>query len=128
MAYCTVSIGSGLVDGLYGKSQFPIKSYLEKRGEAFEERSILKKLFRMETSKHWAEPVSYTHLNPVLLGIVQKTKSFLKGICRSNATRKFRNAECITAFFLIGNHFNPVRKIQIIVQILFHAQNRLQRQ
>ena len=55
MAYCTVSIGSGLVDGLYGKSQFPIKSYLEKRGEAFEERSILKKLFRMETSKHWAE-------------------------------------------------------------------------
>lgn len=51
MAYCTVSIGSGLVDGLYGKSQFPIKSYLEKRGEAFEERSILKKLFRMETSQ-----------------------------------------------------------------------------
>lgn len=58
MAYCTVSIGSGLVDSLYGKSQFPIKSYLEKRGEAFEERSILKKLFRMETSKHWAEQYS----------------------------------------------------------------------
>ncbi len=55
MAYCTVSIGSGLVDSMYGKSQFPIKSYLEKRGEAFEERSILKKLFRKETSKHWAE-------------------------------------------------------------------------
>lgn len=35
MAYCTVSIGSGLVDSMYGKSQFPIKSYLEKRGEAF---------------------------------------------------------------------------------------------
>lgn len=29
MAYCTVSIGSGLVDSLYGKSQFPIKSYLD---------------------------------------------------------------------------------------------------
>ncbi len=55
MAYCTVSIGSGLVDSMYGKSQFPIKSYLEKRGEAFEQRSILKRLFRMETSKHWAE-------------------------------------------------------------------------
>ncbi len=55
MAYCTVSIGSGLVDSLYGKSQFPIKSYLETKGEAFEQRSILKKLFRMETSKHWAE-------------------------------------------------------------------------
>lgn len=55
MAYCTVSIGSGLVDSLYGKSQFAIKSYLETKGEAFEQRSILKKLFRMETSKHWAE-------------------------------------------------------------------------
>ena len=55
MAYCTVSIGSGVVDSLYGKSQFPIKSYLETRGEEFEQRSILKKLFRMETSKHWAE-------------------------------------------------------------------------
>ena len=35
MAYCTVSIGSGVVDSLYGKSQFPIKSYLETKGEEF---------------------------------------------------------------------------------------------
>ncbi|MCQ2439435.1 MAG: hypothetical protein MJ074_06710 [Oscillospiraceae bacterium] len=55
MAYVTVSIGSGLVDSLYGKSQFPIKSFLEKQGEAFEQQSLLKKLYRMEKSKHWAE-------------------------------------------------------------------------
>lgn len=53
--YVTVSIGSGLVDSIYGNCQFPIKSYLEKRGEALEQASLLKHLFRMETSKHWAE-------------------------------------------------------------------------
>lgn len=53
--YCTVSIGSGLVDSMFGKCQVPLKSYLEKRGEAFEQESLLKYLFRMETSRHWAE-------------------------------------------------------------------------
>lgn len=58
MAYCTVSIGDGVHESRYGNSQFPIKSYLEKRGEAFEQASVLKKLFRMQTSKHWAEKFS----------------------------------------------------------------------
>ncbi len=53
--YCTVSIGSGLVDSIYGNCQVPLKSYLEKRGEAFERESLLKYLFRMETSRHFAE-------------------------------------------------------------------------
>lgn len=53
--YVTVSIGSGLVDSVYGNCQVPIKSYLEKRGEAFEQTSLLQKLFRLESSKHWAE-------------------------------------------------------------------------
>ena len=56
--YVTVSIGSGLVDSIYGKCQFPLKSYLEKRGEALEQASLLKYLFRMESSKHWAEQYS----------------------------------------------------------------------
>ena len=56
--YCTVSIGSGLVDSIYGNCQVPLKSYLEKRGEAFERESLLKYLFRMETSRHWAERYS----------------------------------------------------------------------
>ena len=56
--YCTVSIGSGLVDSIYGNCQVPLKSYLEKRGEAFERESLLKYLFRMENSRHWAERYS----------------------------------------------------------------------
>lgn len=55
MSGITVSIGSGLVDSVYGNCQFPLKRYLEKRAEAFEQKSVLDKLFRMETSTHWAE-------------------------------------------------------------------------
>lgn len=55
MAYLTVSIGSGLVDSVYGNCQVPLKSYLLKKGEAFEQGSVLTKLFREENSKHWAE-------------------------------------------------------------------------
>lgn len=58
MAYCTVSIGSGLVDSVYGKCQFPLQSYLLKRGEAFEQTSVLKKLFREVNSKHYIEGYS----------------------------------------------------------------------
>lgn len=56
--YVTVSIGSGLVDSVYGNSQFPIMSYLMKRGEAFEQQSLLPKLFREVNSKHFTEGYS----------------------------------------------------------------------
>ena len=58
MAYCTVSIGSGVVDSIYGKCQFPLQSYILKRGEAFEQASVLKKLFREVNSKHYIEGYS----------------------------------------------------------------------
>jgi hypothetical protein len=58
MAYCTVSIGSGVAESIYGKSQFPIKSYIEHKGEGFEKQSVLKKLFRMDSSTHFAEKYS----------------------------------------------------------------------
>lgn len=56
--YVTVSIGSGLVDSVYGNCQFPIQSYLMKRGEAFEQASVLGKLFREVNSKHYVEGYS----------------------------------------------------------------------
>lgn len=55
MAGITFSEGSGLADSIYGKSQAPIRRFLEKRGEAFEQQSIVKEIFAMETSTHWAE-------------------------------------------------------------------------
>ncbi|MDN0032230.1 hypothetical protein QVN85_04880 [Oscillibacter valericigenes] len=50
MAYLTVSVVGAQNDARFGKCQFPIKSYIEKKGEGFEQESVLKKLFRMDTS------------------------------------------------------------------------------
>lgn len=55
MAGITFSEGSGLADSIFGKSQAPIRMFLEKRGEAFEQQSIVKELFNMMNSTNWAE-------------------------------------------------------------------------
>ena len=55
MANITFSEGSGLNDSIFGKSQAPIRMFLEKRGEAFEQQSMLPHIFNMGTSKNWAE-------------------------------------------------------------------------
>ena len=55
MANITFSENSNLNDSIYGKSQAPIRMMIEKRAEAFEEQSVLEKIFMMDKSKHWAE-------------------------------------------------------------------------
>ncbi|MBQ8173431.1 MAG: hypothetical protein IJ034_05785 [Mailhella sp.] len=55
MANVTFTIGSGLNDSVFGKSQEPIQLFIEKKAEAFEAESMLPHLFHMGTSKHWGE-------------------------------------------------------------------------
>lgn len=55
MAHITFTEGSGLQDSIFGKSQAPIRMFLEKRGEAFEQESLIKRIFNMDSSKHWGE-------------------------------------------------------------------------
>ena len=55
MANITFREGSGVADSIYGKSQEPIKLLIEKRGEAFEQMSVINELFALEKSKHWSE-------------------------------------------------------------------------
>ena len=55
MAGITFTEGSGLQDSIFGKSQEPIKMFLEKRGEAFEQASMIKELFMVSPSKNWGE-------------------------------------------------------------------------
>lgn len=52
------SEGSGLNDSIFGKSQAPIRLFLEKRGEAFEQQSIIKELFQMGKSTHYGEKMT----------------------------------------------------------------------
>lgn len=46
---------SGLNDTVYGKCQTPVKMFLEKRGEAMEQQSMLKEVFQMGTSSNFAD-------------------------------------------------------------------------
>lgn len=55
MPNITFTEGSGLQDSIFGKSQAPIRMFLEKRGEAFEQASMIPELFNVSTSKHWGE-------------------------------------------------------------------------
>ena len=55
MANITFTEGSGLQNSVFAKSEEPIKLFLEKRAESFEQASVLKDLFDMETSNHYGE-------------------------------------------------------------------------
>lgn len=55
MAGITFTEGSGLQDSIYGKCQEPIKLFLEKRGEAFEQKSMINELFCVSPSKNFGE-------------------------------------------------------------------------
>jgi len=64
MAGIIFSEGSGVNDSVFGKSQAPIRMFLEKRGEAFEAASMLPHLFTMEKSTNYAEKyTSMTAMN-----------------------------------------------------------------
>lgn len=49
------SESSGLNDSIYGKCQAAIRMFLEKRGEEFEQNSVLKNLFFMGKSGNYAD-------------------------------------------------------------------------
>lgn len=55
MAGIIFSEGSGVNNSVFGKSQEPIKMFIEKKAEAFETESVVDKVFQMEKSKHFAE-------------------------------------------------------------------------
>ena len=58
MANIIFTEASGLNDSIYGKSQAPIRMFLEKRGEQFEQESVIKKLFQMGKSNHYGEKLT----------------------------------------------------------------------
>jgi hypothetical protein len=58
MANMTFTEASGVADSIFGKSQAPIRLFIEKKGEAFEQKSIVSELYCMDTSTHWGEKMS----------------------------------------------------------------------
>lgn len=55
MAGIVFSKSSGLNDSIYGKSEAPIRAFLENAIHAYEEESTIKKIFKMVDSEHYAE-------------------------------------------------------------------------
>ncbi len=55
MANITFSESGGVNDSIFGKSQAPIRMFIEKRAEAFEQKSMLELLFSVENSTHFGE-------------------------------------------------------------------------
>ena len=55
MANIVFSESTNVANSIYGDSQAPIKLFIEKRAESFEQESVIKNVFAMGTSKHWAE-------------------------------------------------------------------------
>ena len=52
------SEGSNLNNSVFGKSQAPIRMFLEKKGEAFEQESQIKNIFKMAKSNKYAEKMT----------------------------------------------------------------------
>lgn len=49
---------SNVNNSIYGKAAAPIRMCIEQKAEAFEEQSLLPKIFRMDTSTNWGERVT----------------------------------------------------------------------
>ena len=55
MANIVFTESSGVADSIYGKCQAPIASFIKKRGEAFEQSSLIKSMFSVRKSNHFGE-------------------------------------------------------------------------
>lgn len=58
MANITFNFASGLNDSIFGKSQAPIKMFLEKKGEAFEQKSMINEIFNVDQDTSWGVKLS----------------------------------------------------------------------
>ena len=58
MADIVFSESSGLQDSIYGKCLYPLRMVIKKNAEAFEQTSMLDKLFNMEKSDKFAEQIT----------------------------------------------------------------------
>lgn len=58
MSGFTMTFGSGVMDSVFGKSQEPIRMFLERRGEQFEQTSVLKNLFYMGTTDKFGDKIT----------------------------------------------------------------------
>ena len=111
--FVTVSIGSGLVDSIYGNCQVPIKSFLEKQGEAFEQQSLLKVLFREQKSNHWAEgytgETAMENFEPVGEGGAYPTTGFQEAYKQTIENEEWKQSFSVTQTLVEDNQLGEMK-------------------
>lgn len=114
MAFCTVSIAGAQNDSRFGKSQVPIKSYIEKRGEGFEQESLLKHLFRMDTSRNFGEKytgdTAMDDFEPVGEGGTYPENDFGEGFAQTLEHMTWKNRFVVTREMADDNKIGSMKK------------------
>lgn len=114
MAGIKFTKGSGLNDSIYGKSQEPIFAMVEQAVEAFEEKSIVKEIFTMESSKNFAEKLtSETSLGgfePVGESGAYPTSSFQEGYSKVIEPETWKNSFSVSQEMIEDANMGKVKK------------------
>ena len=94
------SEASGVVDSIFGKSQDPIKKFIEKKAEAFEKESIVDKIFNEEKSTNYAEKytsmTSMDEFAPVAEGGAYPRTSMEEGYSKTIENITWKNSFVLT--------------------------------
>ena len=101
------------MDSIYGNCQVPIKSFLEKQGEAFEQESLLKVLFRMQNSNHWAEAyggeTAMENFMPVGEGGAYPTTGFQEGHKQTIENEEWKQSFSVTQTLVEDNQLGTMK-------------------
>ena len=108
------SEGSGLNDSVYGKCQAPIRMFLEKRGEQFEQESVLKNLFLMGTSKNYGDVMTtmtaMSGFEPVGENGAYPNDSFQEGYSKLLVYDTWKDSFAISAEMIEDSKLMDLRK------------------
>lgn len=106
------SQASGLNDGVFGKSQEPIKSMITAGVESFEETSLLSKIFYMDKTKNFAEKyatmTSLGNFQDVGENGATPQDSFQEGFCKVIEPSTWKLGFSITAEMMEDNKIGDI--------------------
>ena len=114
MAGIIFSKSSGLNDSIYGKSAEPIMMLIEQKAEAFEEMSLIPKMFKESTSKNFAEKItSMTSMDgflPVGEGGAYPQSDFQEGFDKIIEFETWKNKFVVTQEMIEDNKMLDMTK------------------
>lgn len=129
MAGITITESSALNDSFFGKSQAPIKAFIEHKAEQFENESCYDKIFYVQSSSNYAEKVtSATELDdflPVGENGSYPLTSFQEGYSRTLEHKTWKNKFIISQEMVEDNKLLDIqRKAYKFVNSFYRTRER----